>query len=308
METIFISIAAYNDPQLVDTIKSALDNALSPENIYFGIALQYYKEPDLSMFDNVKTISYNPDTRPGIVRVRHNISKLYSGQTYYLQIDSHYSFAPGWDKELIDWFKKISKDQNTKKIMILPLEPYVDGVMASKFKLHLEHSQDGESLVCHPHPVNSKLPDYEEYHEIPFARVGQIFFPGEWIDDVGFDQFSHTIQEIFYFSYRTIMSGYKVFQLNKKIMWQSDAEYYKVAWHGKDPEETYSDPNRFKSAAVSDNKMTWYEMSLALVYNKFSKYAIEDAVMTPEDFWIMQGDHEGYSAAKEYFDSFIFNQ
>lgn len=307
METIFISIAAYQDPQLVDTMKSAVDNAVFPERIHFGLALQYYDKPDLSGFNNTKTISYDPDTRPGIVRVRHNISRLlYSNQSYYLQIDSHYTFAPGWDEELITWFKQISSEAGTDKIMLLPLEPYPDGIMTSKFNMHLEDSRSG-TLVAHPHPVNGKQKEYKDYHEICFARVGQIFFPGSYVHDVGFDPYSHTIQEIPYFSYRTIMSGYRVFQLNKTILWQEDSEYYKSVWSGKNAEETYKDPNRFKSDAVEDAIHTWHEMSLAWIYNDFSKYAIRNAIMTPEKFWEMQGDLDGYKAARSYFDRLIHN-
>ncbi|MFY9331779.1 MAG: GlcNAc-transferase family protein [Candidatus Nanopelagicales bacterium] len=307
METIFISIAAYQDPQLLDTMKSALDNSVYPDRIYFGVALQYYNKPDLSGFKNTKTISYDPDTRPGIVRVRHNISRLlYDSQSYYLQIDSHYTFAPGWDEELIKWFKHISSESGTDKIMLLPLEPYPDGIMTSKFKLQLEDSESG-TLVVHPHPVNGKQKQYEDYHEICFARVGQIFFPGSYVDNVGFDPYSHTIQEISYFSYRTIMSGYRVFQLNKAILWQEDSEYYKAVWSGKDAEDTYRDPNRFKSGAVEDAIHTWHEMSLAWIYNDFSKYAVPNPAITPEKFWEMQGDLDGYKASKSYFDKLIYN-
>lgn len=306
MKTIFISIAAYKDPQLVATMQSALDNAIYPENLHFGVALQYDEEPDLSSFENVSTISYNPEQRPGIVRVRHNISKLYSGQDFYLQIDSHYQFAFGWDKYLLDGYEKISEEQNTHKIMILPLEPYTDGIMTSRFTLALEDRPFGK--IAHPHPVNDKtLEDCGAYHEITFARVGQIFFPGSYLSEVGFDPFSQVSLEIPYFSYRTIMSGYKVFQLNEKVLWQSDAEYYSAVWEGREAEETYRDPNRFKSDAVFEGMSTWNEMSLAFVYNDFSKYAIKDAVMSAEDFWKMQGAHQEYLDAKKYFDLALYN-
>jgi hypothetical protein len=306
METIFISIAAYQDPQLLDTMRGALDNAVFPDRIHFGVALQYYNEPDLSNFANTKIIRYHPDTRPGIVRVRHNISKLYDSQSYYLQIDSHYTFAPGWDEELIKWFKEIANGAGTNKVMVLPLEPYPDGIMTSRFSLKLE-DLGYSNLLAHPHPVNGKSKDYDDYHEITFARVGQIFFLGKYIEEVGLDPYSQIIQEIPYFSYRTIMSGYRVFQLNRKILWQSDAAYYKYVWNNRKPEETYKDPNRFKSVAVSEGAATWHEMSLAMIYNDFSKYAIKNAAISSEEFWKMQGSHEEYLKAKEYFDLVLHN-
>lgn len=306
MTTIFISIAAYEDPQLLQTIHNALNNASSPTNIYFGVALQYTSPPDLSEIDNVKTISYDPHSRPGIVRVRYEISKLYSGEDFYLQIDSHYNFAPGWDDTLVQYYNKIRKKNKISKLILLPLEPYPDGIMTSKFRLALEQGANGMTLA-HPHPVNGKSEEYEEYHEVSFARVGQIFLPGSYIKDIGLDPYSHIIQEIFYFSFRSIMSGYRVFQLNKKVLWQDDKEYYQAVWGGKEAEETYQDPNRFKSDAVYEQPPTWYEMSLAIIYNDFSKYAIKNPVMSPEEFWKMQGAEQEYYAAKAHFDLVLHN-
>lgn len=305
MSTIFISIASYEDPQLVDTIRNAIERADLPDNIFFGIALQYASEPDLSEFSNIKTISFNPETRPGIVRVRYEISNLYEDQDFYLQIDSHYNFVDSWDSILLDAYQTISTAENTEKIVILPLEPYPDGIMTSSFSLHLE--QQNNQMVVHPKPENSKSENFGDYHEIFFARVGQIFLPGSYIKEVGLDPFSHVIQEIFYFSYRVIMSGYRVFQLNKKVLWQDDREYYSHVWGGKDAEETYQDPNRFKSSAVYEQPNTWYEMSLAIIYNNFSKYAVKNATMSPEDFWKLQGQQLAYRKAKQHLDLVLYN-
>jgi len=305
MKTIFVSIASYNDPSLAKTIRSALSMADNPDNLVFGLGLQYYEEPDLSEFNNLKIISYNPDTRPGIVRIRHNISKLYSDEDFYLQIDSHYDFSEGWDTDLINYHKEISKTAGTDKIILLPLEVYEDGAMTSYFKPTLEYHAIGP--VLHPLPVNGKSQESRDHHEIFFGRVGQIFLPGSYIKDVGLDEYSHTTMEITYFSYRAIMSGYKIFQINKKILWQDDQEYFDAAWDGKSPKEVSQDSNRFKSSAVSEHPATWYEMSLAYVYNDYSKYSIKNATMTPEEYWSLQGCQEEFLNIRAVFDDLIYN-
>jgi len=305
MATIFISIASYNDPSLVKTIRSALNNADNPGSLSFGLGLQYYEEPDLSEFNNIKTLSYHPETRPGIVKIRYNISKLYDNQDYYLQIDYHYNFVPGWDTQILDSYEKISREADVSKLILLPLETYPDGIMTSYFTPTLEHRDIGP--ILHPLPINGKSESYGEYHEIFFGRVGQIFLPGSYIKDVGLDQYSHTTMEITYFSYRAIMSGYRFFQLNKKLLWQDDKDYYDKTWGGMTPEETYAVDNRFSSAAVSEHPATWYEMSMAYVYNDYSKYAIKDAVMRPEDYWSLQGQLEEFLEIKEIYESLIYN-
>jgi hypothetical protein len=307
MKTIFVSIAAYNDPSLEDTIRSAIYSADNPDRISFGVALQYDHEPDLEEFsgNNLNTISYEPETRPGVVRVRYNISKeLYSGEDYYLQIDSHYLFTPGWDTSLIDYYQKISSENDTDKVILLPLEVYGDGVMTSYFDPRLDENDLGP--ILHPVPVNGKSNIYGDYHEIYFGRVGQIFMPAKFLHEVGLDKYSHTTMEITYFSYRIIMSGYRVFQINEKLMWQNDTEYLKEVWDStsEDDQET---EHRFGSSFAKEHPATWHEMSLAYIYNDYSKYAIKDAVMSPQEYWALQGTEQQFLKAKAIFDVVIHN-
>ena len=42
IDTIFIQIASYRDPQLLPTIKDCLDKAKYPDNLRFGIAWQHH--------------------------------------------------------------------------------------------------------------------------------------------------------------------------------------------------------------------------------------------------------------------------
>ena len=67
---IFIQVASYRDPQLIPTIKSALENAKRPENLVFGIARQYH--PDDS-FDNLD--EYRNDERFRIIDIPYTESK-----------------------------------------------------------------------------------------------------------------------------------------------------------------------------------------------------------------------------------------
>lgn len=104
---IFVSIAALEEPSLVDTIKNCLKNAKNPNNIIFGISLQYSNEPDLSFIDNQSRIikyplpDYNNNIGPGIIEIRNAIKKLHKDEEYFLQIDSHTVFDKNWDNTLI---------------------------------------------------------------------------------------------------------------------------------------------------------------------------------------------------------------
>jgi glycosyltransferase involved in cell wall biosynthesis len=101
---IFISIASYRDPELQWTIKSAIDNATNPENLFFGVVYQGLESemPDLSYVKNLSVIKIHPKEARGAGYARSRAMELYSDENYFLQIDSHTRFAQGWDLIAID--------------------------------------------------------------------------------------------------------------------------------------------------------------------------------------------------------------
>jgi hypothetical protein len=111
--SIYVSIASYEDPFLERTVKSAIDNALYPENLYFGIAVQNekIKIPDFSFIktENLSLLNLNAKNRPGVVRIRYILRKLMRNQDYFLQIDSHMFFEKNWDINLIKKFNELKQ-------------------------------------------------------------------------------------------------------------------------------------------------------------------------------------------------------
>ena len=123
--TIFISIASYRDPELIRTIKSAIDNATYPENLYFGVVLQEMEkfEPDLSWVPNLKLVKIHQKDARGAGFARAQAMNLYNGEDYYLQIDSHTMFERNWDLLCIEQFKKAQTIANNKKIILSYFPP-----------------------------------------------------------------------------------------------------------------------------------------------------------------------------------------
>ncbi len=54
METILVHLPAYREPELIPTIKSALENAEFPERVHFGICRQYNPEDGFDNLDEFK--------------------------------------------------------------------------------------------------------------------------------------------------------------------------------------------------------------------------------------------------------------
>lgn len=123
--SIFISIASYRDPEIVKTIKSAIDNADNPEDLYFGVVLQEFEkfEPDLSWVPNLSLIKMHPKFARGAGFARAQAMTLYDNQDYYLQIDSHTMFEKNWDLLCIDQLKKAQQLSNNNKIILSHFPP-----------------------------------------------------------------------------------------------------------------------------------------------------------------------------------------
>jgi hypothetical protein len=132
---IFISIASYRDPELQWTIKSAIENANSPENLYFGVVHQGVDSElfDIQEIKNISIIKMHPKEARGAGYARAKAMELYSGEEYFLQIDSHTRFVPGWDSICIDQLNRAKNVSGHSRVLLsyfpAPFEPERNGGM-----------------------------------------------------------------------------------------------------------------------------------------------------------------------------------
>jgi hypothetical protein len=127
-----------------------------------------------------------------------------------------------------------------------------------------------------------KSPEPGTVLPIPYMRVGQLFFDGRYITEVGLDEWSQLGYEQAYLGFKSFLSGwdaYAIYELN--ILVQDDTDYLKIKQRLGD--KFLGGPN------IRDNDQTYYEFTLAFLFNNYSKYMVPNALRTPEEFWLMQG-------------------
>jgi hypothetical protein len=121
--TIFIQIASYRDPELVNTINDCIAQAHAPENLRFCIAWQH--SPD----ENIELLQYKDDPRFIILDIPHEkahgacwarnlVQQYYNDETFTLQIDSHMRFAKDWDIISINMLRWIQVHHNSPKPLL----------------------------------------------------------------------------------------------------------------------------------------------------------------------------------------------
>ena len=102
--TIFVSIAAYRDPELVPTIRDCLNRARYPNDLRFGICWQHAADepvpPDFAD-RRMRVIDVPWQDSRGACWARAEIMQLWDGEDFYLQLDSHHRFVQDWDALLL---------------------------------------------------------------------------------------------------------------------------------------------------------------------------------------------------------------
>jgi len=105
---IYVQIASYRDPECQWTIKDLFERATHPERVFVGVLWQTIEAEDAHCFE--------VPPRPAQVRARHvdareslgacwarsEVSQLWDGEEWVLQLDSHMRFEPGWDEILLE--------------------------------------------------------------------------------------------------------------------------------------------------------------------------------------------------------------
>ena len=112
-QKIFVSIACFCDPDVVDTVRDCLERAVSPARIQIGVCLQ--AKPNDASYDALNDIAgvmvdrIDVTEARGPIYARARCESLMKDADYFLQIDCHSRFFQGWDEILIQEFAKASE-------------------------------------------------------------------------------------------------------------------------------------------------------------------------------------------------------
>ena len=119
-KTIFISIAAYNEIYIEQTIENALLMAKYPDRLRFGVFSlnSDNKIPSLSEFKNTKLITAQYHDLLGVCSSRVGAIFLYKNEDFYMQIDAHMLFDRNWDEILVNSYYTIVKETGCKTPLI----------------------------------------------------------------------------------------------------------------------------------------------------------------------------------------------
>jgi hypothetical protein len=220
--TIFVQIASYRDPELLPTIRDCISKAKYPENLTFGIHWQRDETESMKEFSDdprFKIIDTHWSKSKGLCWARSLIQKLWQGEKYTMQLDSHHRFLQNWDVELINMMKLTG---SKKPIITAYAGMYrpSDNVLLNTdpYKMVASNFTDGGTILFRPHAIEN----WEGLNApIPARFVsGHFFFTlGKHCKEYKYDPNIYFAGDEISLSIRSFTLGYDLYHPHKTVIW-----------------------------------------------------------------------------------------
>lgn len=299
---IFVSIASYRDPQCPITIKDLLDKADKPENLVIVICQQNDSD-DINCFDysintnaDIKIIKMPYTDARGPCWARYLIQQQWSGEQYYLQIDSHTRFVKSWDTKCINNLNQAIKKTKNNNIC---LSNYVSTfnintgeieVNPLRGPMYIESTDQDDGFFRY----NSK---YSDKLEEPLESKGWSgcfsFSSSKLIQDAPYDPYTPFLffgEEMDIFA-RLYTRGWLMFVPKEPICFTIfDRSYRKTFWEHPDQAETVKlskfrlyyrfgliDKNQIELHNLKDiiKEIDKFKLGNKKTFDEFMKYCLE---------------------------------
>jgi len=224
LPAIFVSIASYRDPQLVPTIEDCLRKASYPERLRFGICWQHTPaDPPLPFLRDPRLRILDVDSRHsrGACWARAEIMKLWQQEQWYLQIDSHCRFAPGWDERLIQMAAATGSPRPILTAYPAPFTPTHGAESETLADCALQvafhaFTHDGIPELW-PRPLPPAI--QARPMRARFLAAGFLFAPGSFVREVPYDPELYFMGEEASMTVRAFTHGYDLFHPHETLLW-----------------------------------------------------------------------------------------
>ncbi len=230
-EKIFVSIASFCDTDVINTIKSLIEEAFDSDRVYIGLHLQdnedFYKKILSYNFKNLK-IKFTPtELTKGVHWARNKIKQqLYDNEDYFLQLDSHSRVKKNWDNILINQYKSFGLE----KVIISTYPNHFD--IPDEEKVYLLKSNNAPLIVTGFYNENDKndnrvkvrnidaLKDYEMINTY-WISAGFLFTKKQWLKDVVYSDNVRYKGEEDLLTFLSYLKGWNLRLTSEATVWHS---------------------------------------------------------------------------------------
>lgn len=222
---LFISIASYCDPLLPFTVARALETAAAPQALHFGVVDQSppgaarLQLPANGAGARLSLLQLAARDARGPCWARALAMTLYDGEDWFLQLDSHMDFDPGWDAQLVAQARALGAPARPLAISSYPnafvlqdgkpvRRPTTQRVLAHVVKPGAAFDPGHPVLPFEAHPVETEgaVPGFH-------LGAGCLFAPGRIVQALPYDPWFYFHGEEQALALRLFTHGWDVFHV-----------------------------------------------------------------------------------------------
>ena len=219
---IFVNIAGYRDTELPWTIKDLFEKARHPERVFAGICRQYAPgedddaAPDGVFAEQCRVYDVHAKDSLGVCWARHQTQKLWRGEEYAFQIDSHMRFVVDWDEVLLDMLGECDSARPVLTTYPVPYTP-PDKLDSPVLPVMFARFFDNDDIVSFGSRISLPEDAPEKPQPSAFVAAGFLFGPSKLIADVPYDPRIYFQGEETNLAVRLWTHGWDFFTPNKVV-------------------------------------------------------------------------------------------
>lgn len=247
MDTLFIQIASYRDPQLIPTLNDLIAKSTLPKNLHVCVCWQHGDEQCLEdflqagfVFKSSRRIRGHSVIRltkggasvllldvhflrtKGACWARSEIQQFYKQEKYTLQLDSHHRFIEEWDRICVDMLESL-RSQSPKPVLTTYLPAFSpsrdpEGRTMMACKMDFGKFKDRGVLLFQSSPID----DWESLDAPVRARFYSAHFAfadGSFATEVQHDPDFFFHGEEISLTVRAYTHGYDLYHPHRLIAW-----------------------------------------------------------------------------------------
>ncbi|MCW0219432.1 MAG: UDP-N-acetylglucosamine-transferase [Prosthecobacter sp.] len=220
---IFIQIAAYRDPELLPTIQDCLAKARYKRDLRFGICWQRHENDNtLDAFKRRKSFRIDKHLwheSQGLCWARSRIQKMYEGEDYIMQLDSHHRFVQDWDVKLIESMELTGSAKPIITSYAGVFNPAVPELTdQGPYKMVADRFTPSGTILFRPHIIQG----WQDLNKPVRARFvsGHFFFTlGRHCEEYRYDPMLYFAGDEISLSIRSFTLGYDLFHPHRTYLW-----------------------------------------------------------------------------------------
>jgi hypothetical protein len=251
--TIFVSVAAYRDLDLPSTLQDCVAKARHPADLHFGVVWQFQEgepaPPDVAPA-KMSLVKVPWQDSQGACWARAEAMKLWDGEDFFFQIDSHHRFVQDWDVKLLDQAERSGATLpllTTYAADFSPSAPLPETAAPTAMR-YASFTREGVALFDKDY-----RPDWTAERgpvRASCLSAHLLFTLGRFVSDVPYDPELYFFGEEVTLAIRAFTWGYDLLHPSVHVMWhQNPRRITPTHWHDHIPKRKVAVTAKRRDAA-----------------------------------------------------------